>query len=204
MSYEGLSQLHTNSACGSVVGLFSARRFGFPGHASSHSTPLRSALAFSFRRSGAESVICRVRCFYVGGFAAGRGSGRFLRVTRLQRRAFCWSSHLRLMLPSGLRCESDDQTCSASGLDVPAIAAERGFRRSLRARNGSRRRADSSAARFSAPCFSGGAFAGSARVLPRNTKAEVKANHAQQRTVPRVTVAAFSSLCLSRPCAPLP
>ena len=203
MSYERLFQLHAVAVCEVSLGVSSARQLGFAGHVSSFSTPLRSALPFSFRRSVAKSVICRHSGSYVGSFAAVCGSRRWLRVTNLQRHASCLSTHLRSMFSPGLRCEFDVQTCRASRLDVPPIAAERGFRHSLRASNGSRRRADSSAARFSAPCFSGGAFAGSARVLPRNTKAEVKANHAQQRTVPRVTVAAFSRLCPTRPCAPL-
>ena len=183
MSYERLSQLHTNSACGGSVGLFSARRLGFPGHVPGYSTPLRSALSLAVRRSMAELVICRGSSSYVAGFAAACGSGRFLRVTTgSQRRAFCLSTHLRSRLSPGLRFAFDVQTRSASRLDVPAIAAVRGSRRFLRARNSSLRRAGSSATRFSAPCFCGGAFSGSTRSLPRNSKAEVTANNWQQLT----------------------
>ena len=203
MSYERFIQLHVNSVCSGVVGLFSARRFAFPVHVPSYSTPLRSALSFSLRRSAAELVICRQSYCSVESFAARCGSERFLRVTNLRRHASCLSTHLRSMLSLGLRSESDVQTCSASRLDVPAIAAMRGSRRFLRATEGSLRRAGSSATSFSAPCFRGGAFCGSTRALPRNSNAEVKANNALQRTAPRVTVAALSGSVPSRPCAPL-
>ena len=157
MSYERLSQLHTNSACDVSVGLFSARRLGFPGHASSYSTPLRSTLSLAVRRSVAELVICRESDSYVVGFAAVCGSGRWLRVTTgLQRRVFCLSTHLRSMLSLGLRSEFDVQTRSVSRLNVPPIAAVRGFRRFLRASNGSLRSAARSSTRLSAR---GGAIA---------------------------------------------
>ena len=177
MSYERLSQLHTNSACGSVVGLCSARQLHFPAHASSCSTPLRAALSFSFRRSAAELVICRESDSSIESFAARCGSGRWLRVTNLQQRAFCLSTHLRSMLSLGLRPEFNVQTCGAGPLNVPPIAAMRGSPRFLRASNGSLRRAARSSTRFSARCFCGRAFYGSTRSLPRNTNAEVKANN---------------------------
>ena len=209
MSYEGLSQLHTNSACGVSVGLFSARRFGFPGHASSYSMPLRSALSLAVRRSVAELVSCRESDSYVGSFAAVGGSGRCLRVTTgSQRHASCLSTPLRSMLSPGLRFEFDLQTRSASGFDAPPIAAERGSRRSLRVSNGSLRHASSPATRFSAPCFCGGSLSSSTRALPRNSKAEVTANNgaaANRRgalCAPRPVL--VGSACFGPPLLPAP
>ena len=183
MSYECLSQLHTNSACDVSVGLFSARRFGFPGHASSYSMLLRSALSLAVCRSVAELVSCRESYSFVESFAAVCGSGRWLRVTTgSQRRAFCLSTHLRSRLSPGLRCAFDVQTRSASALDVPAIAVERGSRRFLRASNRSLRSAARSSTRFSAPCFCGSSVSSATRALPRNSKTEVTANNGAAAT----------------------
>ena len=156
MSYERLFQLHAVAVCDVSLGVSSARQLLFPGHVPTYSTLLRSALSFSFRRSGAQSVFCHESYSFIESFAAMRGSGRFLRVTNLQRHASCLSTRLRSMLSPGLRPEFDLQTRSESGFDVPPIAAVRGSRRFLRASNGSLRRASSSATRFSAP---GGAIA---------------------------------------------
>ena len=156
MSYERLFQLHAVAVRDVSLGVSSARQLGFPGHVPSFSTPLRSALSFSFRRSLAQSVICRVSHSYVASFAAECGSGRWLRVTNLQRHAFCLSTRLRSMLSLGLRPKFNVQTCSAGPLKVPPIAAKRGFRRFLRASNGSLRHTSSSSTRFSAR---GGAIA---------------------------------------------
>ena len=157
MSYECLFQFHAVAVCDVSLGVSSARQLGFPGHVPSDSTPLRSALSFSFRRSVAESVICRVSGSYFASFAAVGGSSHFLRVTTgSQRRVFCLSTPLRSMLSLGLRPEFNVQTCGAGRFKVPPIAAKRGFRRFLRASNGSLRRAARSSTRFSAR---GGAIA---------------------------------------------
>ena len=157
MSYECLSQFHAVAVCDVSLGVSSARQLGFAGHALTYSTPLRSTLSLGCRRSVAQSVICRESYSYIAGFAARCGSGRLLRVTTgSQQRAFCLSTRLRSMLSLGLRPEFDVQTCGASRLNVPPIAAERGFRRFLRASNGSLRSAAGSSTRFSAR---GGAIA---------------------------------------------
>ena len=157
MSCECLSQFHAVAVRDVSLGVSPARQFDCPGHVSSYSTPLRSAFSLAVRRSVAQSVICRVSGSYFTSFAAVSGSGRWLRVTTgLQRRVFCLSTPLRSRLSLGLRSEFDVQTRSVSRLNVPPIAAVRGFRRFLRASNGSLRHTSSSSTRFSAR---GGAIA---------------------------------------------